>query len=78
MCKRITLFGSLKDDENNAVLPCLYDLRDKKGVQLEVPCDTGLLDEYIRLPSIYTDEGERAYGVEGIKRFVEAQLARAA
>jgi len=77
MCTKITLFPSLKNEENHAVIDGLKALK-QKGVTLTIVGDSGILDEFIDLPSIHTDDGIRVSGVRAINRYVEGCLEKMA
>lgn len=71
----ITLFPSLKDEENDAMLGNLKAL-ETRGVKLTIIGDCGILEESIDLPSIHTDDGIRVSGVSAINRYVRGYLTK--
>ena len=72
MFTRVTLFVSPRDEDNQTALADLQKLKTK-GIALEIAPEGVLLSHVMRLPSILTDDGLRAHGVDGIKRFAEVQ-----
>lgn len=76
MCTKVTLFASLKKKETEEAVTEVRKLEKERGVQLSFLGSSQALDSYMNLPAILTDEGDRAYGVAGIKTFVDGQLAR--
>ncbi|MDA8224237.1 MAG: hypothetical protein M0Z35_21585 [Desulfitobacterium hafniense] len=77
MCKYIRLFPSLNDEENEVVLKQLEHLKELNAVTFEFSNASFVLKDYINLPAIITDEGDRVDGLEPVKRFLNGQLRRA-
>ena len=76
MCKHIRVFPSLKKEENIIVLEDLQRLKKAKNITFEFLGSVGILDEFINLPAIITDQGDRVDGLEPVKRFLKGQLKR--
>ncbi len=70
MTKGLKIIGSMNRNENEEVRKILKELSDVK-VQWFVPCK--LLDEIENLPMLRTDEGDRCFGVQDIKKLVQKE-----
>ncbi len=77
MCKKFTVFPSLRKEDNLAVQALLDELKKAKQIEyVFVGGATHLLNESVDLPSVLTDEGDRLDGLEAITRFLKNQLKR--
>lgn len=75
MCKHIRLILSFNDEDNKAVLKAVEKLRTSMGVTVEIMNGVAVLNQYVELPYISTDEGTRVFGVKSINRFIGKQLS---
>lgn len=69
MCKRLTVFRRADPAENDEILQILGGL---PNVEIEYIRESPILQGFVNLPFIQTDEGARFFGLEGIKKFVES------
>ncbi len=77
MCREIKVFPSLKREENIIVLEDLNRLKQFNGTTFAFLGNVAsLLDDYMNLPAIITDEGDRVEGLEEVRWFLEGQLQK--
>lgn len=76
MCKNIKVFKSLNDQDNQAINGNLSKLGQQKEVVVEYRSTSKILSEFMELPSILTDDGDRLYGVDAINNFTQVQLTQ--
>lgn len=73
MCESIKVFSSLDRVKNRRAKEALQKI---PWIEVEWFAPFKLLEEVEELPFIYTDEGDRYFGVGDIEYFVEGQLKR--
>lgn len=73
MCKsvRVILSTDAKDNETFEEL-----MKKLKGVKINRTRDGQKILDISELPYIYTDNGDRYFGVKGVEVFVERELSR--
>ncbi len=70
MCKEVTFFASSSGADNTQAL----DILSRSKLTVINAGNYPSLEENVRMPAIYTDEGSRYFGVEDIKYFVDEVL----
>lgn len=73
MCKSVKVILST-DEKDNEVFEDL--MKKLEGVKISRTRDGQKLLDISELPYIYTNEGDRYFGVKGMKAFVERELSR--
>ena len=77
MFAHVDLYLSRRNIEANKELALDVENLRSRGVDVDVYGSPEFMEESIELPSVYTDEGHRAYGVAAIKRLIRGRLAKA-
>ena len=73
MLTHIKFFGGMNKEKNIQAIETLEKLTN---VELELTVASPILEEEIDLPFIYTNEGNRYYGLNDIKDFVNQRFVR--
>ena len=74
MVKSIKFFGSLDATKTKRAKAALERV---PGLKIDWVAPTKFMDEIEDVPFIYTDEGDRYFGVDDIEYFVEGKLQAA-
>jgi hypothetical protein len=70
---QITVFLGANEDDDKKVISLLEDFKGKKEVSIKYIRDAGILDDWFKMPFIETAEGDRFFGIESIKKFIQKQ-----
>ena len=77
MFKHIRLMLSFNAKDNEAALEAVEKIRTAIGVEVEIMNGVAVLNQYVELPFISTDEGDRVSGTKAINRFIDKQISKA-
>ena len=72
MNKAITVFLGADNQDDKKVIKLLGGLK-KKGVTIQYIKDAGILAEKLDFPFIETERGDRFFGLNSIRKFVQQQ-----
>ena len=77
MFKHIRLMLSFNAKDNEVALEAVEKIRTVTGVEVEIMNGVAVLNQYVELPFISTDEGDRVSGTKAINRFIDKQISKA-
>ena len=69
MCTHVTVFPSIKQEENERLASILKSL--PPNIKLDYVKEARLIENLVDLPFVHTDDGERFFGIDEINLFVQ-------